>query len=206
MPEPKRSGGRICLFGGTFDPIHEAHLRIAQEALKTFRLDIVLFVPAANPPHKDPAAVTPYEDRFHMLEIACAPYPQFEVSRLEEGNERSYTVDTLRRFRAQLSPGDELFFLIGADAFEELGTWKEWREVVAMTDFVVVSRDGAEYRVPENARVHRLQGLDLPVSSSTIRARLAEGEPTPELPMAVRQFIEERGLYGFGANRISAAP
>lgn len=205
MPDPKRKGRRICLFGGTFDPIHEAHLRIAQEALKTFKLDDVLFVPAANPPHKDPAAVTPYEERFRMVEIACAPYGRFEVSRLEEGKQRSYTVDTLRRFRAQLSPEDELFFLIGADAFEELDTWKDWREVVALTEFIVVSRDGAEYRAPENARVHRLTGLDLPVSSSTIRARLAEGEPTPELPIAVRQFIETRGLYGFGTSRITAS-
>jgi nicotinate-nucleotide adenylyltransferase len=198
MPEPKRKGRRICLFGGTFDPIHEAHLRIAEEALTTFSLDEVLFIPAAHPPHKDPAAVTPYEDRFRMVEIACAPYPQFQASRLEEGGEQSYTVETLRRFRGRLSPADDLFFLIGSDAFEDLETWKEWREVVAMTEFIVVSRPGADYRVPENARVHRLAGLALPVSSSTIRARIAAGEPTPELPVPVRQFIEERGLYGFG--------
>lgn len=205
MPEPKRKGQRICLFGGTFDPIHEAHLRIAQEALSTFSLDRVLFIPAANPPHKDPSAVTPYEDRFRMVEMACAPYARFETSRLEEGAERSYTVDTLRRFRRQLSPGDELFFLIGSDAFEEIESWKEWREVIAMSEFIVVSRPGAEYRVPENARVHRLAGLALPVSSSTIRARLAAGEPTPELPVQVRHFIEEHGLYGFGSSRITAS-
>ena len=206
MPEPKRKGQRICLFGGTFDPIHEAHLRIAQEALREFSLDSVLFVPAAHPPHKDPSAVTPYEDRLRMVEIACAPYPKFQASRLEEGSQRSYTVETLRRFRAQLSHADELLFLIGSDAFEEIETWKEWREVVAMTEFIVVSRPGADYRVPQNARVRRLAGLALPVSSSTIRSRLAAGEPTPELPPAVRQFIEKRGLYGFGTNQIVAWP
>ncbi|HTU47225.1 MAG TPA: nicotinate-nucleotide adenylyltransferase [Bryobacteraceae bacterium] len=198
MPEPKRKGQRICLFGGTFDPIHEAHLRIAEEALTTFSLDKILFIPAAHPPHKDPAAVTPYEERFRMVELACAPYPQFQASRLEEGAEQSYTVDTLRRFRTQLSPADDLFFLIGSDAFEDLESWKEWQDVVAMTEFIVVSRPGADYRVPQNARVHRLTGLALPVSSSTIRARLAAGEPTPELPTPVRQFIEENGLYRFG--------
>jgi nicotinate-nucleotide adenylyltransferase len=204
MPESKRKGRRVCLFGGTFDPIHEAHLRIAQEALRVFSLDRVIFVPAANPPHKDPAGVTPYEDRIRLVEIACAPYPEFEVSRLEEGASQSYTVDTLRRFRQELSPSDELLFLIGSDAFEDLESWKDWRDVVGMTDFIVVSRPGADYRVPANARVHRLDGLALPVSSSTIRARLAAGEATPELPGQVRQFIEEHGLYGFGSARVTA--
>jgi nicotinate-nucleotide adenylyltransferase len=203
MPELKGKSSKICLFGGTFDPIHEAHLRIAQEAVTAFSLDVVLFIPAANPPHKDLSAVTPYEDRFRMVEIACEPYPCFQVSRLEEGPERSYTVDTLRRFRKQLSPADELLFLIGSDAFEDLDTWKEWREVVGLTEFIVVSRLGAEYKIPEHARVRRLTGLALPVSSSTIRARLAAGEPTPELPVAVRHFIEQRGLYGFGTGQTS---
>jgi nicotinate-nucleotide adenylyltransferase len=206
MPAPKAKGRRICLFGGTFDPIHEAHLRIAQEALATFSLDTVLFIPAANPPHKDPSAVTPYNDRLRMVEIACAPYPRFEPSRLEESAERSYTVDTLRRFRPQLAAEHELFFLIGSDAFEEIETWKNWREVVAMTEFIVVSRPGAEFRIPEQARVHRMPGLHLDVSSSTIRAQLAAGEPTPELPARVRRYIEERGLYGFGGSAVTASP
>jgi nicotinate-nucleotide adenylyltransferase len=204
MPEPKCKDRRICLFGGTFDPIHDAHLRIAEEALRTFSLDTVLFVPAANPPHKDASAVTPYEDRFRMVEIACAPYLKFEPSRLEEGAERSYTVETLRRSSRQLAPDDELFFLIGSDAFEEIETWKNWREVVALTEFIVVSRPGAEYRIAEGARVHRLTGLHLDVSSSNIRAQLAAGEPTPELPAAVRRYIEERGLYGFGGSANTA--
>lgn len=199
------SNERICLFGGTFDPIHDAHLRIAEEALKAFSLDRVLFVPAAHPPHKDPSVVTPYQDRFQMVKLACEPYPAFEASRLEEGEQQSYTADTLRRFRTQLREGDELFFLIGSDAFDELETWKDWRDVVAMTEFIVVSRPGGQYRVPQNARVHRLDGLALPVSSSTIRARLAAGEPTPELPIEIRRFIEERGLYGFGTSRVTVS-
>ena len=197
---------RICLFGGTFDPIHDAHLRIAQEALCDYSLDRILFVPAAHPPHKDLGGVTPYEDRFRMVQIACRACPQFEASRLEESGERSYTVDTLRRFRTQLSPGDRLFFLIGSDAFDELETWNEWREVVKLTEFIVVSRPGGSYRVPPNARLHHLDGLALPVSSSTIRARLAAGKPTPELPPGVREYIEARGLYGFGTKRFTVLP
>lgn len=186
---------RICLFGGTFDPIHYAHLRIAEEAARTFVLDRVLFIPAGSPPHKDAKGLTPYQDRLSMVEIACSPYAQFEASRLEEGEGRSYTVDTIRRFRAQTNPLDRIFFLIGADAFDELETWKNWRELVLLTEFIVVARPGRAYRSIPGARVQTLENLSLPISSSTIRERLAAGEPTPELPPAVRLYIEERGLY-----------
>lgn len=195
---------RICVFGGTFDPIHQAHLRIAEEAMQRFDLDQVLFVPAGNPPHKESANVTSYEDRLRMVELACAPYPKFQVSRLEQGTAPSFTIETLERLRASLSPEDKLFFLIGADAFDELETWRRWQELVELTDFIVVSRPGRDYHIPANARVHRLQGLELPVSSSTIRLRLAAGKPTPELPAEVRAFIEKRGLYGFREHSTTA--
>src|SRR5947209_13161561 len=94
MPE-QREQERICLFGGTFDPIHIAHLRIANEALKNFSLNRVLFIPAACPPHKNGQIVTPFEDRFRMVEIACAPYPSFVPSRLEVGDRPNYTIDTV---------------------------------------------------------------------------------------------------------------
>jgi nicotinate-nucleotide adenylyltransferase len=132
-----------------------------------------------------------------MVEIACAPFPAFVASRLEEGNERSYTIDTLERFRKGLCFNDRVFFLIGSDAFDELETWKRWEDVVKLTEFIVVTRPQHEYHIPQNARVHRLDGLSLPVSSSSIRARLAAGEPTPELPKGVREYIEAHRLYGF---------
>jgi nicotinate-nucleotide adenylyltransferase len=140
-----------------------------------------------------------------MVELACAPHQQFEASRLEEGKGRSYTVDTLRRFRNHSNSDDRIFFLIGADAFDELETWKDWRELVTLTEFIVVARPGRAYRVIPGARVHALENLALPVSSSTIRERLAAGEPTPELPDAVRQFIEKRGLYGFKRKPVTAS-
>ncbi|HEY7302852.1 MAG TPA: nicotinate-nucleotide adenylyltransferase [Bryobacteraceae bacterium] len=196
---------RICLFGGTFDPIHCAHLRIAEEAVRRFALDRVLFVPAGKPPHKDAVGLTPYEDRFQMVQLACSPYPKFEASRLEEGDQRSYTVDTLRRFRAQARVDDRILFLVGADAFDEIETWKDWQELLKLTEFIVVARPGRDYRVMPGARVHALSGLSLPVSSSTIRERLAAGEPVPELPAEVRLFIEKRGLYGFGKAGITAS-
>ncbi len=195
----------ICLFGGTFDPIHRAHLRIATEAHKRFALDQVLFVPAANPPHKSGAGLTPYEDRLQMVEIACRPYPGFVASRLEEGDEQSYTIDTLERFRRQMPAADRLFFLIGADAFDDLCTWQRWQDVLKLTEFIVVARPGGEYRIPDGARVHPLDGLHLPVASTTIRARLATGEPTPELPKGVRRYIEDHGLYGATAHTVIAS-
>ncbi len=193
------SGKRICLFGGTFDPIHNAHLRIAEEAQKRFGLHEVLFVPAANPPHKDGLHLTPFEDRFQMVQLACAPYPAFAASRLEEGEEgHSYTVNTLERFRPRLKPADELFFLIGADAFDELKTWKRWQDVLMLAKFIVVSRPGRTYQIPPDASILRLDDLQLPIASTTVRTRLQAGEPTPELPLSVRQFIDAHGLYGAG--------
>jgi nicotinate-nucleotide adenylyltransferase len=195
MAEPRR----ICLFGGTFDPIHNAHLQIADEAQKRFSLDEVLFIPAANPPHKDATSLTSFEDRFRMVEIACKPYPKFSVSRMEEGPGQSYTIDTLEKYRPKLATDDQLFFLIGSDAFADLETWSRWQEIVKLTRFIVVARPGENYRVPEGASVLRLDDLELPVASTTIRARLAQGQATPELPLEVRRFIDKRGLYGPGA-------
>ena len=131
-----------------------------------------------------------------MVELACAVDARFEASRLEEDTKRSYSIDTIEKLRAQLPPGDELYFLIGADAFAEIRTWHRWEEVLELTEFIVVPRPGREYSVPEGARVTRLDNLELPVSSSDIRARLAAGEETPEVPAEVREYIQRRGLYG----------
>ena len=186
---------RICLFGGTFDPIHCAHLEIAAEAVRRFALDRVLFVPAGVPPHKTANGLTPYEHRLRMVALACAGNAKFEPSRLEQNTEQSYTIDTVRRFRKSMATGDELFFLIGADAFDEIETWKSWRELIALVAFIVVTRPGGSYNVPPGATVLPLTGIEIPVSSSAIRARIAVGEPTPEVPEPVRNYIHAHGLY-----------
>src|SRR5580704_86116 len=142
---------RTAIFGGTFDPIHSAHLVVAHEAAEAFALDRVLFIPAANPPHKEAGA--PYEDRFRMVELACAADPRFVPSRLEEGRAVSYSIHTIERLRAlgartgpsssvvQASSREEsLFFIIGADAFAEIRSWRRWEDVVEGVEFIVVTR------------------------------------------------------------------
>ncbi len=186
---------RLALFGGTFDPIHVAHLEVAREAARQFRLSRVLFVPAAQPPHKSGATSAGYEDRYNMVALACQGEPLFEASRLEAGSHRSYSIRTIEKVKAGLAPGDELFFLMGADAFAEIRTWYRWGDVIKEVEFIVVTRPGHDYSVPPGARVHRLDTLALPISSSEIRARLAAGESPPEVPPQVLTYIRERGLY-----------
>ena len=186
---------RIAIFGGTFDPIHCAHLTVAREAAAQFHLDRVLFVPAANPPHKVELAAS-YEHRYRMVELACACDPRFVPSRLEEGRRKSYSIHTIRRVRAELKAEDRLFFLIGADAFAEVGSWRCAKEVIRLVEFIVVTRPGHGYASPPGARVHRLDTLALPVSSSEIRQQLAAGKAPAELPPEVLRYIRENRLYG----------
>jgi nicotinate-nucleotide adenylyltransferase len=184
---------RLALFGGTFDPIHNAHLTVAREAASQFSLERVLFVPAAHPPHKVDSLAATYEDRFAMVRLACAVDLHFEASRLEDGSGTSYSIDTVEKVRGL---SDELFFIIGADAFAEITTWHRWRELLQLTQFIVVTRPGHDdYQCPDGARVHRLDTLALPVSSSDIRQQLIEGRIPNELPPAVAKYIQTRGLY-----------
>jgi nicotinate-nucleotide adenylyltransferase len=184
---------RLALFGGAFDPVHNAHLRIANEAARQLNLDKVLFVPAARPPHKQLRAS--YEDRYRMVELAVENQPGLEASRLEAGTRQSFSIDTIEKLRPQLAAEDRLFFIIGADAFAEIRTWKRWMDVVAAVEFIVVSRPGHQYEIPEGARVHRLDSLQLAVSSSEIRARLAAGDDRADAPPAVLEYIRGRNLY-----------
>lgn len=186
---------KIALFGGTFDPIHMAHLRAAQEAADQFGLDRVLFVTAANPPHKPAGSTTPFEHRHRMVEIACGFDPRFEASRLEDRPGRSYSIDTIKSLLQQLAPEDELYFLIGADAFAEIGSWRRADEVLKLVRFVVVSRPGYQYPIPEGARVERLETLSLQISSSEIRRQLEEGRVDVDLPPGVLDYIRSHHLY-----------
>ena len=192
---------RLALFGGTFDPIHNAHLTVAREAATQFQLDQVWFIPAAHPPHKSDQTGASYEDRFRMTELACQADPRFIASRLEEGASKSYSVDTVERVRAL---GEQPYFIIGADAFAEITSWHRWQDLIRLTEFIVVTRPGHHYAAPTGARVHRLETVALPVSSSEIRRKLADGQIPVELPEAVGRYISERCLYQPSPGRAKA--
>jgi nicotinate-nucleotide adenylyltransferase len=193
---------RIGIMGGTFDPIHHGHLVAGEEARWQFRLDQVLFIPTGQPWQK-PVGVSPAEDRYLMTVIATASNPAFAVSRLEVDNPGpSYTVDTLRRLRSELPEGTRLLFIGGADLLQQLLTWKEPEQVLALAELIAATRpdfdvDDVVRKVPAAAgRVHRMEIPALAISSSDIRARVARGEPIEYLvPEGVARYIQKRALY-----------
>lgn len=198
---------RLGLFGGTFDPIHNAHLAVAREACEACRLDEVWLIPNHTPPHKAEGPVATWEQRFAMVQLACAVDPRFRASRLEEHERKSFTVHTLHEVRRLRGEHDELFFLIGADAFAEIGSWYRREEVFRLVTFVVLSRPGHDYQAPDGARTVRLETLSMDVSSSAIRAQLAAGERPTSLPSAVLGYILVNRVYPLGQtqNRIRTA-
>ena len=187
---------KLAIFGGTFDPIHEGHLALAREAAARFQLDRVLFVPAAHPPHKAGVTHAPYADRVRMAELACQGDARFEVSRIEEDTARSYSIVTIEKLRARLAPGDQLYFLIGADAFAEIGTWHRWRDVASGVRFLVASRPGHLYQSPPGVEFDRIDDIEVPISSSEIRRALASRQSPAGLGAAVLNYAVSHGLYG----------
>jgi nicotinate-nucleotide adenylyltransferase len=193
---------RVGVMGGTFDPIHHGHLVAAEEARWQFGLDRVVFVPTGQPWQK-PAGVSDAEDRYRMTVIATASNPAFSVSRLEiDSPGPTYTVDTLRRLRAELNPDVRLFFVTGADAVLQILTWKGPDEVLALAELIAATRPGHDLadlaeKVPAAAgRVHPMRIPALAISSTEIRARVAAGAPIQYLvPEGVARYIEKRGLY-----------
>ncbi|HYP15420.1 MAG TPA: nicotinate-nucleotide adenylyltransferase [Bryobacteraceae bacterium] len=186
---------RIGLFGGTFDPIHRAHIAVAAAARERFGLDYVLLVPAGNPPHKNHQITASYAHRLCMVQLACAAHEGLIASDLESGAGRSYSINTIERLRLTLAEDDELFFVIGADAFADLHTWYRWREVARLVEFIVVTRPGHRYETPEGVRAHALETIAMNVSSSAIRESLGRGQPPADVPDAVAEYITEKGLY-----------
>ncbi|MBZ5523703.1 MAG: nicotinate-nucleotide adenylyltransferase [Acidobacteriia bacterium] len=136
---------KIALYGGTFDPVHKGHLAIAQAAVERFGIDLVYFVPATVPPHKRGRELTDFYHRYAMLALATATADarRFVPSLLEAGTDGpNYSIDTVRRLKKKLKKSDELYFLIGIDAFLDLSTWRKPVELLGECDFIVASRPG----------------------------------------------------------------
>jgi nicotinate-nucleotide adenylyltransferase len=194
--------------GGTFDPIHYGHLMAAEEARVRFELERVLFVPNGQPPHKKDYPVSAAEHRYAMTLLATCSNLRFEASRMElERPGASYTVDTMAAIREQLGAEAALYFITGADAVQEILSWKDPRRLLGLCELIAAARPG--YRLSEalsslDAEMReRVRVLDIPgvaVSSTEMRARAAAGLPLTYLaPPQVVSYIAKHGLYSPGA-------
>jgi nicotinate-nucleotide adenylyltransferase len=157
---------RIALYGGTFDPVHNGHMSVARALLKLFVLDEIVFIPAHVAPHKRSQAVSPALKRYAMLALATQNEPQMRVSTLElEAPERPYTVETLARMKEKYGREARLFFVMGADSWADIRTWREWERVLTLTNHIVMARPGygqdAAHVTPQiRERVVDLRGAD----------------------------------------------
>lgn len=204
----------VGVFGGSFNPIHFGHLLLADDICEALRLDRILFVPAAQPPHKPASELAAVEHRYRMTALAVNEHPRFAVSDLEvRRSGPSYTVDTL----TALAPEGELFLLIGSETFLDLLSWRAPRQVARLARLVVVPRTGADFDpdapaaqkvlaelglaafgIPGGPILHR--AASLPISGSDLRRRAREGRSLAyRMPEAVAAYIRQHGLYGPGA-------
>ena len=187
------------MYGGSFDPIHNGHLAVAEAARDQFELDEVMIVPTAHPPHRGDA-VASYQDRYNMIELALEDRRAIHPSKLEEPGsaDKHYTIETLRRLRRML-PQDELFVIIGVDSYNNLHTWREPQALALEAELIVVSRPGSEpdakLRLPAS-RVHFISDVQQEVSASAIRAAARAGQPIDKfVPKAVADYIRAHHLY-----------
>ena len=137
---------RIAIYGGTFDPVHVAHLEIARRVSQLFAIDEFLFVPARAAPHKLDRDVSSPLHRYAMLALATQTDPRLLISTVEmDEPARQYTVDTLAHFRSQSAASADLFFVLGADSWAEITTWREWERLMTLANLIVVTRPGVEF-------------------------------------------------------------
>ena len=212
----------VALFGGTFDPIHTGHIAVAQAAQRRFHLDAIHFIPSARPPHKAKLSLTPFVHRYAMVVLACAHYKGFVPSIAEAEMDGAtprvyYTIDTVRRFHRE-HPEDRLFFILGADQFLELPTWKNYEALLDSCDFIIASRPGFKLdalrlvvppeKLERNAEpngqmiklrksvLYLLTTVSSHVSSTEIRDRLEEHQSVHGLvPESVEEYIQGQALY-----------
>ncbi|MFC1860326.1 nicotinate-nucleotide adenylyltransferase [Chloroflexota bacterium] len=196
---------KIGVLGGTFDPIHMGHLTLAEEVGAGLKLAKILFVPAGQPWLNKTSSISTAEHRVEMVRLAIAGQPHFILSTIEIDELPSNTVDTIAELLAELSPRDELFFIMGWDNLAELPLWKEPSRLITMCRLVAVPRPG--YPLPDlNALEASIPGLsqsvivlDKPkvdISASEIRRRVAQGLSIRHLvPEAVDEYIRQYKLY-----------
>ena len=189
---------RVGVFGGSFDPVHNAHVALARLALEQLRLDEVRWIPVGEPWQKS-RRLSDGADREAMVRLAIQGEPRFVLDRIELRRRGiSYTLDTVRELAAA-EPGTEWVLILGQDQYAGLHTWRDWRELLALVTLAIARRPDADAAVNNQIAQVPHEVVDLPmmaVSSTEIRRRVAAGEPIAGLvPDAVARYIERRGLY-----------
>jgi nicotinate-nucleotide adenylyltransferase len=168
---------RIALYGGTFDPVHVGHIAVARELMKLLALDRVLFIPAFVAPHKREQHVTPPLQRYAMLALATQGEPRLSISTIElDEPAKPYTVETLARMQSALGNDVQLFFVMGADSWMEIRTWREWERVLELTNHVVVTRPGYELSTEHVTPAIRERVVDLRGQNSEAIARAIDNQ------------------------------
>jgi nicotinate-nucleotide adenylyltransferase len=196
----------IGVLGGTFDPVHNGHLIVAEEAKTRFNLVEVIFVPAGQPWLKADKIITPAEHRLQMLRLALDEKTHSKLSAMEiERAGSSYTIDTIIELRAQINAGDELFFILGQDNLAQLPQWRDAPRLIQMCYFLAAPRPGSlhpdlkalETSLPGiSQRVMLMDEPHVDITASTIRDRVARGLSVRHLvPELVNRYIRENGLY-----------
>lgn len=189
---------RVGLFGGTFDPVHVGHLQIAQCVRATLQLDQLIFIPNAQSPIKEFAPLASGAQRQAMLALAIKGEPAFSIDMLEvKRGGISYSIETVHHFREQF-PNAELFWILGADQFEQLDRWREVEQLASELTFAVFRRAGAYVDPPavSGLKFKEIEAPLMDMSSSEIRAACVQDKiPTHLLPRGLEAFILQQGLY-----------
>jgi nicotinate-nucleotide adenylyltransferase len=191
---------KIGIFGGTFNPIHNGHLRISETARSKFKLDKIYFVPSANPPHKD-LILADKNHRYQMTTIAIQNNPNFFISPFEMDSKNKYSYQTIEHFLKQKNQDDEIFFIIGMDSLNNIHKWVKGYELLTLCKFIVISRPNQKLLQNEHLQKFSknllfINDLEIGISSTIIREKIKNNLSIKYLvPNLIENYIRKNGLY-----------